>query len=321
MGWLLSAVDLCRAATNNGLEREDAGGGRPGHVEAVASRVGDWRRPGVGAGKQTNMSKEESPLAAVPRRHSRPGGCGLWLPLLLYAAPGFAAHPLITEDTATQGRGNGQLELTAEYGHDEASDAREDALDLAAVLTYGLRNELDLLLTLPYSRADTLARGAETTAHGIGDVGLDAKWRFLEAGRWSMALKTGVTFPTGDDTRNLGAGKFNVSANIVTAYETARWGYYLHLGHIRNRNVHGERDVIHHASVALVHTVSDRLKLVADLGQFTSTDRSVSVDARFLTLGVIFGIRDDLDLDFGWKRGLTDPETDTTLLLGMALRF
>ena len=169
-----------------------------------------------------------------------------WLVLtLLHAAPGFAAHPLITEDTATQGRGNGQLELTAEYGHDEAADASEDALDLATVLTYGLRDNLDVLLMLPYSRADTLVNGAATTVHGLGDVGLDAKWRFLDAGRLGMALKTGVTFATGDDAHNLGAGKSNVSANLVTSYEVAQWGYYLHLGQLRNRNVHGERDVIH----------------------------------------------------------------------------
>lgn len=240
---------------------------------------------------------------------------------LLPAVPCFAAHPLITEDTATQGRGNGQLELTAEYGHDEAADARHDALDLAAVLTYGLRDNVDVLLTLPYARADTQENGTTTTAHGLGDAGLDAKWRFLEAGRLAMALKTGVTFATGDDTRNLGAGKTNVSANLVTSYETARWGGYLHLGHLRNRNVHGERDVIHHASVALTHTVSDRLKLVADLGRFTSTDRASDVDVRFLTLGAIYGVGDDFDIDVGVKRGLSDPETDLTLLMGVALRF
>lgn len=240
---------------------------------------------------------------------------------LLHAAGSFAAHPLITEDTSTQGRDNGQLELTAEYGHDEAADAREDALDLTAVLTWGLLDTLDMLLTLPYSRADTVEYGAETTMHGLGDVGLDAKWRFVEAGRLSMALKAGVTIASGDDTHKLGAGKTNVNANIVTAYETARWGYYLHLGYFGNRNVHGERDMLRHASVALTHTVSDRLKLVADLGQFASTDRATHVPSRFLTLGAIFGLRDNFDIDVGVKRGLTDPETDTTLLLGIARRF
>src|SRR5512139_350846 len=240
---------------------------------------------------------------------------------LLPAAPCFAAHPLITEDTATQGRGNGQLELTLEYGHDEATDAEQDAADLAAVLSCGVPDTLDLLLTVPYSRADTAADGAATTVHGLGDVGLDAKWRFFEAGGLSVALKAGATYPSGDETQGLGTGKSTFGVNLVAAYETAQWGGYLHVAHFRNRNVLDEREAIRHASFALTHTLTDRLKLVADLGRFTSTDRAVSEDARFLTLGAIYGIPGDLDVAFGVKKGLSDPETDTTLLLGTALRF
>lgn len=240
---------------------------------------------------------------------------------LLTAGPCLAAHPLITEDTHTQGQGNAQLEFTAEYGHDEAADAREDAVDLAAVLTWGLRDNLDLLLTLPYSRADTMAGGMTMTVHGIGDAGLDAKWRFYQQGPLSVALKGGASFATGDETRGLGAGKPNVNLNLVASYETAGWGLHLHLGLLRNRNVHDERDVIHHASVALTRMATDRLQLVADLGRFTATDRLVDEDIRFLTLGAIYGVRDDFDIDMGVKRGLSDPETDTTLQLGLAYRF
>ena len=243
------------------------------------------------------------------------------LVLALLPARAFAAHPLITEDTATQGRGNGQLELTLEYGHDEESDAREDAADFAAVLTWGLHDRLDLLLTLPYSRADTEAAGAAATASGPGDTALDAKWRFLGEGPLSAALKAGATYPSGDEAENLGTGMATFNVNLVAGYEHAQWGGYLHLGYLRNRNVHGERDGIRHASVALTRAVADRLKLVADLGSFTSTDRAVAEDTRFLTLGAICGVREDLDLDFGVKKGLSDPETDTTLQLGMAIRF
>ena len=74
------------------------------------------------------------------------GWLGLLIALtLLPATLAFAAHPLITEDTGTQGQGNRQLELTLEYGHDEAADAEEDAADLAAVFSYGLRDNLDLI--------------------------------------------------------------------------------------------------------------------------------------------------------------------------------
>jgi hypothetical protein len=38
--------------------------------------------------------------------------------------PAFAAHPLITEDTGTQGEGRFQLELTGERGYDQDDGGR-----------------------------------------------------------------------------------------------------------------------------------------------------------------------------------------------------
>jgi long-subunit fatty acid transport protein len=58
-----------------------------------------------------------------------------------------------------------------------------------------------------------------------------------------------------------------------------------------------------------------------DLGRFTTADRSFDEDTQFLTLGAIYGVREDFDIDIGLKHGLSDPETDTTLLLGIAHRF
>lgn len=241
--------------------------------------------------------------------------------LLLPAAPGFAAHPLITEDTGTQGQNNWQLELTAEYGREEAGGTKDNAADFASVLAYGLRDNLDLMLTLPYAHVESKTDGVTTTTHGLGDVGLDAKWRFFEAGSLSVALKAGMTFSTGDEADGLGAGKSNYSANLVTSYETEPWGYHLHLGYIRNRNVHDERESIRHASIAVTRMATENLKLVVDLGGFTTADRAFDQSTSFLTLGAIYAVNDDFDIDVGLKRGLSDPETDTTLLLGVAIRF
>jgi long-subunit fatty acid transport protein len=65
----------------------------------------------------------------------------------------------------------------------------------------------------------------------------------------------------------------------------------------------------------------EKLKLVVDLGSFTAADRSFDENTNFLTLGAIYSVSEDFDIDIGVKRGLTRPETDTTLLLGIALRF
>ena len=58
----------------------------------------------------------------------------------------LAAHPLLTEDTGTQGTGHVQLELTHDLSHakDAASDTR--ARRINAVLSVGLAENLDVII-------------------------------------------------------------------------------------------------------------------------------------------------------------------------------
>lgn len=241
---------------------------------------------------------------------------------LLFAPSAFAAHPLITEDTGTQGRGNFQLELTTEHGYEEEGGVRENAVRTGAALSYGLRDNADAILTLPYRRVGTEAEdGSRTVNQGTADVGLDVKWRFYEDGPLSLALKPGLTMPTGDETKNLGTGKSTQSVYLVTSYDGAPWEFHLHLGYIRNRNVLDQHTSLRHISVAATRRFDDRLRLVADWGTDTPTSQASSLNTEFFILGFIYTARKNLDLDFGVKYGLTPPETDFTWLGGVTLRF
>ena len=73
-------------------------------------------------------------------------------------------------------------------------------------------------------------------------------------------------FVSGGDAKGLGTDKSNLGANLIVSYESEPWGVHLHLGYFGNRNVHDERDVIRHASVAAMYMATERLKLVVDLG-------------------------------------------------------
>lgn len=60
-----------------------------------------------------------------------------------------AAHPLITEDTDTQGHGHVQIELNTEH-LTVASQGSDRTVALTnAVLTHGVTDPLDVLLTVP----------------------------------------------------------------------------------------------------------------------------------------------------------------------------
>ncbi len=261
-------------------------------------------------------------LHTVGRRAARPVALGFLAAVLCRPAPLFAAHPLITEDTGTQGRGYFQLELTAEHAYEEEDGAREATVRTSAVLTYGALDNLDVLLTLPYRRISSeAADGSRTVNQGRADVGLDIKWRFYQQGNLSVALKPGLTLPTGDETKNLGTGKSTRSLYLVTSYDAAPWEYHLHLGYLWNRNVLDQHESQRHISAAAGRKLGESLKLVADYGTDTPTSKASSLNTEFFILGAIYNLRKDLDLDFGAKWGLTPPETDFTWLGGITFRF
>lgn len=53
----------------------------------------------------------------------------------------YAAHPLITDDAGTQGKGKAQLEFTGEYGHDDEDGVITNSFifPLTPVLSYGIQ--------------------------------------------------------------------------------------------------------------------------------------------------------------------------------------
>lgn len=192
----------------------------------------------------------------------------------------------------------------------------------SAVLTYGVRDDLEVLLTVPYRRITTKAEdGSKTTVAGRADLGLDLKWRFYEWDNLSFALKPGFTTPTGDETKNLGTGKSTRSLYLVTSYDAAPWEYHLHFGHIWNRNTLGQHESQRHISVAAGCKLRENLKLVTDYGTDTPTSQTSNLNTEFLILGAIYNLRKNLDFDVGAKWGLTPPETDFTWLAGVTFRF
>jgi hypothetical protein len=239
---------------------------------------------------------------------------------LLASAPMtlWAAHPLITEDTGTQGAGRWQLEATLDRGRDKSSGALEISDERKLVLSYGAADSLDLIVGVPHIRTRTDDAAA---VQGVGDVELAAKWRFYEHQGLSFALRPGVTAPTGDEDRGLGTGRTTSSLFAIMSFETAPWTYHLHIGRTDNRTVTDERRQINHYSVAVARRFSDQLQLVADVSQETNPDKGSNTAIRSAVFGAIYSVSKNFDIDFGYRHGLSDSATDDALLIGLAFRF
>ncbi|PKN71479.1 MAG: transporter [Deltaproteobacteria bacterium HGW-Deltaproteobacteria-12] len=252
---------------------------------------------------------------------------GLLLSLVL-VAPGssWAAHPLITDDAGTQGKGKFQLELNGQYDSDKETvdgvNVKITGGQASATLSYGIIDNIDLVLTVPYQwgkiAEDNITVYDET---GISDTVMEAKWRFLEKDGFSLALKPGFRIPSGDYKKGQGAGEIGYQAFLIGSKEIADWAFHVNLGYVRNENKVDERINIWHASLAATWETIKNLKLVANVGiERNPSDNAVN-DPAFLIGGLIYSLTENIDLDCGVKYGLNSSETDYSLLAGITLRF
>jgi hypothetical protein len=233
----------------------------------------------------------------------------------------YAAHPLITDDTGTQGKGKFQIELNSEYAHEDEDGAEADTTEIAAILSYGVTDTMDIVLGLPYQYLRVKEDGIATTEDGVSDMSIELKWRFYEKEELSFALKPGLSLPTGDDEKGLGTGRVTYSMFFITTKEIEPWAFHANLGYIRNENKVDERKNLWHASLASVVVVVKDLRFVTNIGVESNPDKKSNTHPAFLLGGVIYSITENFDIDAGIKAGLNKPETDLTFLAGMAVRF
>ncbi|MRR59278.1 MAG: transporter [Deltaproteobacteria bacterium] len=251
--------------------------------------------------------------------------------VVLASGTAFAAHPLATDDTGTQGKGKFQLEVVGEYTNDSegsgADKVRENDGSLESVFSAGLIDNADLVLAVPYEWSRTKIGGVvDGDTDGLGDVALELKWRFFRKEGFSLALKPSVTLPSGNVNKGLGSGKVGYGATFIASHEFDPFAVHVNLGYAHSEfdlqeDKEANRRDIWSASVAGTAEVMEGLQLVANVGFETNGDKESDTPPVFFIGGAIYSLTDYLDLDLGFKVGLTKPEADFGALAGVAVRF
>ena len=235
--------------------------------------------------------------------------------VFLWCGSAFAAHPLVTDDAGTLGAGNLQLELNGEY----AKDGGDSATEMAAAVAGGLRDDLDIVLSVPYQfLRSTDDEGARVTEDGISDAALELKWRFYETEHCSLALKPGITFPTGDDDNGLGDGKAAYSAVFIATGSVDPVTLHMNLGYTKNRK---ELRNVWNYSLAAEYELGNDLLLVGNVGGETNSDKESGTHPAFVLGGVIYNVNESLSVDLGIKAGLNKAEPDYAVLAGLTFAF
>lgn len=254
----------------------------------------------------------------------------LWLlvvaMILCVPSVSFAARPLVTDDSGTVGKGGFQVELGIETfsrrNREDGVKIKETGIEASGVFTCGVLDNIDVVAGFPYAWGKVKENGTIVfDANRLSDMALEAKWRFFEKDGFGLALKPGITLPTGNDKKGFGAGRVTYRVTVIANKELEPFGFYFNAGYTRNENKVDERKDLLSASVAATYEIIKGLNVVGDIGIASNTDASIRTAPAFALVGLNYAITDRIMLDAGSKFGLNRQEVAYAITAGITFNF
>ena len=233
--------------------------------------------------------------------------------LLLTGNSALAGHPMLTEDTGTQGRGNAELELGYAWSRQDTTEV----FLFQPQLSIGTSAAFDMIVQPAYTVVQTPDGRRE---EGLGDTNLDFKWRFYGSAPWTWGLRAGLELPTAHD--DLGLPHHNVSGHglLVLSGDFTPFSIDANIGYTRVPEFLGTRPNLWHFSTACLYQASERLFLVLDTAIDSNTDSTRATPPLVSLFGIIYTVRPGFDLDLGYRQGLNPDAPEHQFLLGITVR-
>ena len=237
------------------------------------------------------------------------------------ALPLQAAHPLLTEETGTQGAGNLQVEINFDATRDRTPTGLIRSGQLNTILSYGITETLDVQIGLPYLSRSTDAGAGSAVVRGRGDAAVDFKWRFFEKDGFSIGVKPGGTLASGDAQRRLGQGRNTYRTILIFDQKSGGLDFNGHLGARRNSNTVGERPKLYEISAATLYQAAEKTKLILEMSMSRQPDPALRANPATALLGIIYSPTKSLDLDTGLRRALNHAAADHGFGAGLTIRW
>lgn len=260
---------------------------------------------------------------------------------LFQSRPAFALMPYLDSETAVPvDRGKSRLDVGLQLNRWRSDLA---TYDIKAELTYGLINNLDFSVDVPYlvrkvkGSGDINGVGDED---GVGDVTLKVKVRFIkgrEADPVSIAGQLDVKFPSCNKDKALSeecTGEADVGVRAIASKEFFPVMVHVNFGYIFVGNPPDAnlKDVLTYSLAFDYLTTADNLHVLGELAGQSNRYPNSSTEASRLSaktsadpLSALVGLLYDLDvnkaLTAAWSIGLTQASPDYTLLVGMRYLF
>lgn len=244
-------------------------------------------------------------------------------------ATAFAAHPMITDDAGTLGKGTIQVELNGDIGTDRNTHSEHttyNSSQIATTIGFGVADKIDV--TFGYTRpwGDGDVNGTAFHDNGSNDLGLNMKLHLFEHEGISFAVKPqiGYSYILGGQENDY---TMSYGLSLILTKEFEPFALHANVGYTYNDyNLASDRDAnrdsLWNFSLAATYDViKEKLKIAADFGANTSQDKLYNEMLVYGLAGFIYSLNKNIDLSAGIKAGLTEPETDLTGTFGLTLKF
>lgn len=253
----------------------------------------------------------------------------IFLPVLA-CGPVLAAHPLVSDDAGTLGKGTMQIELNGDIGHDRVTSAGSTttcrSAQVAGALGVGISDIIDLTLgyARPWGNGDV--DGVPYNDAGSSDFSLTAKWQVFQRDGLAIAIKPQIGYSSAigaPDTEHAISG----GSTLIVSKEFEQFALHLNAGYsYSHHNSETARAALRSSiwSFSLggsTEVIKERLKLVVDFGTSTNEDKTNSEMPLFGLAGLIYSLNKIVDLSAGVKLGLTEAENDLSGTFGVTLKF
>jgi len=246
--------------------------------------------------------------------------------LLLSTGTSFAAHPLVSDDAGTLGKGGIQIELNGDISTDKetvaGSTAKNDGSQIATTFGYGISDKLDVSFGIARPWGNNDLDGIKSRDPGSVDLVLGMKWQIYENDGFTVAVKPGLGYSY---TVNAPDSDYatSYSAALVLSKELEPLAFHLNVGYAYNdyNLANGLRNSIWNFSGATTYEIVKNMKLVADIGAGTNEESGTNNMPAFALIGTIYTLSKNMDASVGGKIGLTRPETDFTGTFGLTFKF
>ncbi|HOJ43298.1 MAG TPA: transporter, partial [Syntrophorhabdaceae bacterium] len=198
----------------------------------------------------------------------------------------------------------------------------EKETELQAVITYGIKDNLDIIISIPYMWKKDREDGVTVFKKDkLSDISLETKWRFFEKNSFAIALKPGITLPSGNYKQEFGAGRITYGGKFIISKEIAPLGLHFNAGYQRNENKVGERKDLLSSSFALTIEPIKNLTIGGDIGIESNCCPKTKTPLAFFLFGANYKIGQHLTVDAGLKLGLNRYEVDHAFIAGFTLNF